>query len=57
MQGVSESVANSKTNALKLMIYKPRLSGQAKDLANSGTETKNCHVCQLQAATIAALIA
>jgi len=55
--GVSESVAFSKTNFLKTQIFKPRLSGQTKDRANSATETKNCHVSQLQKATIDALIA
>ena len=49
MKGVAESTM---VGILKQERFKPRLSGQAKDRKNSLTETKYCHVTQLQKATI-----
>ena len=55
MKGVSDSQCMTKTNALKQEMFKPRLAGKQKDRANSLTATVNCHVTQLQKATIEAL--
>ena len=57
MKGISEAILLTKTTIIKRYMFFPRLSGQAKDRGNSLTETKNCHMINLQKATLDAAVA